>query len=76
MLVKKADVDVQLLQQAIRGRPIDEALAYLRGTLPIETEPTLRVHPAWMKRVPWMMLRIAIIEEESAEEVSGVLPGP
>jgi hypothetical protein len=71
----KADVDVRLLQEAIRGRPIDEALTYLRETLPVETEPSLRVHPTWMKRVPWLPFRIGIVETEAGEEVARVLSG-
>jgi hypothetical protein len=71
----KADIDVRLLQEAIRGRPIGEAVAYLRETLPVEAEPTLRVHPAWMKRVPWLSIRISVVERDSAEEMARVLPG-
>ena len=71
----KADIDVRLIQEAIRGRPIGEAAAYLSATLPVETEPTVRVHPTWMKRVPWMPFRITVVEAENAEEMAHVLPG-
>jgi hypothetical protein len=71
----KADVDVRLVQQAIRGRSIDEAMAYLRETLPVEAEPVLGVRPTWLNRVPWMAFRISVIEEGEAEGVVGVLPG-
>jgi hypothetical protein len=71
----EADIDARLLQGAIRGRPIGEALAYLRDTLPVEAEPTLRVHPTWMKRVPWLPFRINIVETDGVEEVAGDLSG-
>ena len=72
----KADIDVRLIQEAIRGRPIDEAADYLSTTLPLETEPALRVHPTWMKRVPWMPFRIMVVETENAEEMARALPSP
>jgi hypothetical protein len=59
----EADIDALLLQSAIRGRPVDEALAYLRRSLPIEAEPTLEVRPEWMLRVPWLSFRISIVSE-------------
>jgi hypothetical protein len=71
----KADVDVRLVQQAIRGRSIDEAMAYLRETLPIEAEPIVRVRPTWLNRVPWMAFRISVVEESQSEGVARVLPG-
>jgi hypothetical protein len=71
----KADVDVGLLQEALRGRPIDEAVAYLEQTLPVETEPRLLVNPTWLKRVPWMPFRITVVEDTDAEQALSVLPG-
>lgn len=71
----EADIDVRLLQEAIRGRPVGEALAYLRDTLPVETEPSLVVHPAWLKRVPWLSFRISIVETQSTKEVTSAPPG-
>jgi hypothetical protein len=56
----EADIDAQLLQSAIRGRPADEALAYLRRSLPTEAEPTLEIRPEWMLRVPWLSFRISV----------------
>lgn len=72
----KPDVDVRLIQEAIRGRPIDEAVDYLRKTLPVETEPTVDVRPEWMTRVPWLPFRIVVEEQSDEEQVARVLPGP
>jgi hypothetical protein len=71
----KADIDVPMLLKAIRGRPIDEALAYMRQTLPAEAEPNLTIDPEWMPRVPWMVFRIAVVEREPSEEIARALPG-
>jgi hypothetical protein len=71
----EADIDVRLLQSAIRGRPIDEALAYLRQTLPVEAEPSVNVRPDWMMRVPWLPFRISVVWQESADEIAHALPG-
>ena len=57
----QAQVDYGLLRQAIRGQPVDQALSYLRETLPVEAEPTLDVHPSWLPRVPLMSFRIHVI---------------
>jgi hypothetical protein len=72
----EADVDVRLLQSAIRGQPIDEAVAYLSDTLPLEDAPVVEVTPSWLKRVPWMPFRISIVQERLESEVARVLPGP
>jgi len=72
----EADVDLRLLQSAIRGQPIDEAVAYLSDTLPLEDAPVVEVNPSWLKRVPWMPFRISIVQEELEPEVARVLPGP
>ena len=72
----EAQIDVPLIQEAIRGQPIDEAVAYLADTLPARTTPTLEVEPQWMERVPWLPFRIRVVEDEPAEEVVRVLPGP
>jgi hypothetical protein len=72
----EADVDVRMLQSAIRGQSIDEAVAYLSDTLPLEETPVVEVNPSWLKRVPWMPFRISIVEEELEPEVARVLPGP
>jgi hypothetical protein len=71
----KVDVDVPTLQRAIRGRSIDEALAYMRETLPTEVEPSLVVQPDWMIRVPWLVFRIAVVEQELGREVTYALYG-
>ncbi len=71
----EADVDVRLIQSAIRGRPIDEAIAYLGDTLPLKADPVVQVNPTWMKRVPWMPFRILVVEEERTEEIARVLLG-
>ncbi len=71
----EADIDVRLLQSAIRGRPIDEALAYLRETLPTEAAPALDVHPEWMARVPWLPFRISVVWQERGSEVAYALSG-
>lgn len=72
----EADVDVRLVQEAIRGRPIHEAMAYLQETLPVEAEPRLDVNPTWLKRVPWMHFRISVIKEVDEEAAARVLSSP
>jgi hypothetical protein len=72
----EADIDTGLLQKAIRGRPIDEALAYMRQTLPTEVEPTLSVRPEWMTRVPWLTVRISVVEGDERTEVARAVHGP
>jgi hypothetical protein len=59
---------VRLLQSAIRGRPVDEALSYLQQTLPTEAAPALDVHPEWMARVPWLPFRISVEWQETGED--------
>jgi hypothetical protein len=70
----EADIDGRLLREAIRGRPVDEARAYLRQTLPAETDPTLSVQPDWIPRVPVMMFRITILKGDRSEKVAHALP--
>jgi hypothetical protein len=65
----EADIDASLLQTAIRGRPVDEAVAYLES-LPAEVEPVLQVEPAWMIRVPWLPFRISV-ERRAVGEQAG-----
>ncbi|MBN1935710.1 MAG: baseplate J/gp47 family protein [Anaerolineae bacterium] len=72
----EADIDQILMRKAIAGRPVDEALAYLRQTLPVELEPTLQVEPEWMIRVPWMSFRIHVVYEPHQQEVARALSGP
>jgi hypothetical protein len=72
----EAKIDALLVQEAIRGQPVDQAAAYLANTLPVRTTPSLEVQPAWMQRVPWLPFRIRIVEDQLTEEVARVLPGP
>jgi hypothetical protein len=70
----EADIDGRLLREAIRGRSIDEAEAYLQHSLPVEIEPTLSVSPDWMSRVPLMMFRISILHGDRPGQVTRALP--
>ncbi len=72
----EADIDQPLVRRAIAGRPVDEALVYLRQTLPVEREPTLQIDPDWMIRVPWMSFRIHVIYDTPPQEAVYALPGP
>ncbi len=72
----EAKIDTPLVQEAIRGLPLDQATAYLSTTLPVRTAPSLEVQPSWMPRVPWLPFRIQVTEDQLTEEVAGVLPGP
>ena len=72
----EADVDVWLLTQAIRGRPVEEALAYMKLTLPVEAEPVVLLEPQWADRLPYLSFRIHVVEEEVQQEVVRALPGP
>lgn len=72
----EADIDQPLIRRAIAGRPIDEALAYLRQTLPVEREPQLTVEPDWVDRVPWMSFRIHFVYDSPLQEAAYALPGP
>jgi len=71
----QADIDSRLVLQAIKGRQIGDAVAYLRSALPIETVPVVAVDPVWMKRMPWMPFRIAVVEREPVVGMTGALPG-
>ncbi len=71
----EAEIDQPLIRRAIAGRPIDEALVYLRQTLPVESEPLLYVEPKWMIRVPWMSFRIHIVYDSSTQGAAYALPG-
>lgn len=64
----EADIDTRLLQTALSGRPVDEAKTYLES-LPAEVAPVLEIEPAWMARVPWLPLRISIVERAPGEQV-------
>jgi len=64
----EADIDTHLLQTAIRGRPVDEAVTYLQS-LPAEVDPVLEIEPAWMVRVPWLPLRISVVPRVVDERV-------
>ena len=64
----EADIDARLLQTAIRGRRVDEAVVYLHS-LPAEVEPVLEVEPAWMMRVPWFPFRISVVQRAPGEPV-------
>lgn len=72
----EANIDQGLMRKAIAGQPINEALAYLRQTLPVESEPTLQIEPEWMIRVPWMSFRIHVVYDPHPQEVVYALPGP
>jgi hypothetical protein len=72
----EADIDIRLVQKAIRGQSIDQALVYLDQTLPVETTPTVHVSPSWLSRVPWMPFRISVVKESAVEDVAYALPGP
>jgi hypothetical protein len=72
----EVEIDTSLIQEAIRGQPIDQAVAYLTETLPARTPPILEVEPSWMERVPWLPFRITVVEDKEMEEVARVLPGP
>lgn len=72
----EAKIDTLLLQKAIRGQPIDQAVAYLAETLPVRATPALEVQPSWVQRVPWLPFRIRVVEDELMEEVARVLPEP
>jgi hypothetical protein len=63
----RADIDGGLLQTAIRGRPVVEAIAYLES-LPAEVEPVLEIEPAWMVRVPWFPFRISVVQRAVDEQ--------
>jgi hypothetical protein len=71
----EADIDETLLLRAIRGKPVDEAMAYMRQALPAEVDPALSVHPGWMTRVPWLTIRIGVVDREPEQRVGHALPG-
>jgi len=72
----EADVDVGLLTRAIQGQPLEDAMAYMRLTLPVEVEPVLSVNPDWTTRLPYLSFRIVVVEGERPQETSCALPGP
>jgi len=45
----------------VQGKPIPEATAGLRASLPLKEPPLLSVEPEWWDRVPWLPFRIQVV---------------
>jgi hypothetical protein len=55
-----ARFDHDQICQAIAGKPVEQAVAYLAEELPLRFAPVVAVRPEWLGRVPWLPVRIEI----------------
>ena len=55
-----AQIDARQVAGDVRSLPVEEALGYLRGRLPLAKEPVVVVEPDWLDRLPWFPFRIAV----------------
>jgi hypothetical protein len=55
-----AQIDARQVAGDVRGLPVEEALRYLRGRLPLAKEPVVVVDPDWLDRLPWFPFRITV----------------
>ena len=51
--VAVAELDANAIRERVRWRNADAARRELARTLPLETEPGVRVEPGWIGRAPW-----------------------
>jgi hypothetical protein len=58
--VAVAQIDARQVAGDVRGLPVEEALRYLRGRLPLAKEPVVVVDPDWLDRLPWFPFRITV----------------
>jgi hypothetical protein len=55
-----ARFDQDQIRQAIAGKSVSEAAAYLENELRLQSAPDIKVRPEWLGRVPWLPLRTEI----------------
>ncbi|MFH1184561.1 MAG: baseplate J/gp47 family protein [Chloroflexota bacterium] len=55
------DIDVNAVNQLVRGAPQKEALGRLESVLPLSAPPEVRLTPPWWPRLPLIPFRIAVI---------------
>ena len=51
-------VEVTKVQEAVRWRSPDDAVAILKAEFPVVQPPTLEIQPDWFPRLPWLAWRI------------------
>jgi len=55
-----AQIDVNAVKEAIRGRPLDWAEDYLGQSLRLKEVPIIKVTPTWPGQIPWLGFRISV----------------
>ncbi len=55
-----AEISIASVREALQGRPVTEAHAYLTETLPLARAPEIVVEPAWYPLIPHLPLRLEI----------------
>lgn len=58
--VAAAQITGGMVQEIVRGQPIDEARAALEQRLPLAATPAVEVNPSWWDRMPYLPLRIFV----------------
>ncbi|MFQ5398936.1 MAG: baseplate J/gp47 family protein [Anaerolineae bacterium] len=58
--VMAADLDLSEPLMAVTGQEVEIAVAYLYRELPLREAPSVRVSPAWMKKMPYLTSRIEV----------------
>lgn len=55
-----ADIDPAAVREAVRGRPLADALQQLEANFPLASPPSIQVWPDWLRRLPVLPLRIDV----------------
>jgi len=55
-----AYIDTRRIRSETRGQPLDVVTAYLQQNFALQEAPQLKVRPAWLKRMPWLPLRVRV----------------
>ncbi|NLG27201.1 MAG: hypothetical protein GX557_04785 [Chloroflexi bacterium] len=61
-------IDEAAIKQALRGKPVDEALAWVSENLQLQVEPLITLTPAWWEYLPWLAARMEVLVSAHAVE--------
>jgi len=53
-----ADLDIGRATHQITGKPIATARDLLKASLPLKSDPVIRIYPDWFPWIPWLSFRI------------------
>ena len=53
-----ADLDIGRATRQITGKPIATARDLLKASLPLKSDPVIRIYPDWFPWIPWLSFRI------------------